>query len=208
MAIDPTLAMYLVVAVLGLVLFMLLAKRRRQAQEARRAERRRGGRRRDDALQEVPSSDTVREARPAPGRPMLRTYAMPVVDQGEMRILNQLEALVRNANAGHRILAQIALSGFVYNGSKGLSKQDEDEIAQLLSSRIVDFLVVDRDWNPVTAIGLERDALSAGAEDGVEAHACESAGVCYMRVSPLGFTETETGALEDLLRPAATIAAQ
>jgi hypothetical protein len=190
-----------VVALFGLGVGILLLRRRKK-RERRRAERRRRQTEMERTLRES-------EARHDTAPPMpLRTYPMPVVDIAEERVFDQLEDIAAHGALDHRVLPHVSLGAFLYAGDKGVTLEQERQWADVLSSREVDFLIVDGDWRPVAAIALERDALSARSDDGVEAHACESAGVAYMKVAPSGLVGAQLEDLKRHLGTAPTIAAQ
>lgn len=195
-------ALVLAVAALAGLGIAIYFMRQRKKRERRRAERRRRQAETEPTLRES-------EAQQAAAPPMpLRTYSMPVVDVAEERVFDQLEDVAAQGALDHRVLPHVSLGAFLYAGDKGVTREQERHWAGILSSREVDFLVVDGDWRPVVAVGLERDALSARSDDGVEAHACESAGVAYMKVSPGGLIGAQLDDLRRHLGTAPGIAAQ
>jgi hypothetical protein len=169
----------------------------------RRAGRRRSDRRRAQAAQASRAPHDAAEA-----QPRLVTYPMPVVDVAEARLLEQLQDVVARSGTEARVLPQMTLSAFLYNGMKGLSRAQEHRAAALLASRQVDFLVVDAAWNPVAAVSLERDPLAAGEDDGVEAGACETAGIPFYWATTHGLPEVDLEEIGLRVSGAASIAAQ
>ncbi|MDG4648332.1 DUF2726 domain-containing protein [Roseibacterium sp. SDUM158017] len=194
----PAVMLAAVIGVLGLFAIAVILRQRKK-RIRRRLERRR--------QQETQREQNERNASAA-RKPSLRTYAMPVVDVSEKRVFAQIEEVALRGAAGHRVLPQVALSAFLYNGMKGLSRSDEIEAAILMSSRQVDFLVVDDAWQPVVAVSLERDSLSAGEDDGVEADACANAGILFLMASPRGLSPAQLDEIRRHVGDPQVIAAQ
>jgi hypothetical protein len=97
---------------------------------------------------------------------------MPVIGLIEERVFDELEDIASQSIMGHRVLTQLSLSAFLYAGSSGLSRADEQRVAAHLASLQVDFLIVDADWQPVVAVNIERDAVSASDALEVEGEIC------------------------------------
>lgn len=178
---------------------------RRRTKLHLRAERRRkraepGQPARDDSPRNTPTSTASLMP--------LRTYPMAVVDASEERLYGQLEELAEHSFMGHRVLPRVSLGAFLYLGGAAGSPAQEARRAALLAAREVDFLVVDGDWQPVAAIDLEREALSGRPADGVEAHACESAGVAYIRVAADGLAAAQIDDIKRLMASLHSLAAQ
>jgi hypothetical protein len=190
------------VAAAFLVIVAVVVVRARRKKARRKAERRR--RKAEEMRRERERHEAEQSLPPVP----LRTYPMPVVDVSEERVFDQLEDLVHQSVLGHRALPHMSLDAFLYAGDKGITPAQEQHWADLLSSREVDFLVVDGDWNPVVAIVLERDALLTREEDGVEAQLCDNAGVVFMKVSPGGLTDAQIEDVKGYLASGQAIAAQ
>jgi hypothetical protein len=195
----PAVMMAGLIALAALVLGVIVLRARRRRQR-RRLERNRRDREAQRAQMEQGAAPVA--------APRLHAYPMPVVDVSEERVFEQLDAIAARSVMGHRVLPQLSLSAFLYNGMKGLSRAEEMASTALMSSRQVDFLIVDGDWHPVVAVSLERDALTAGEDDGVEADACAAAGVLHLQVAPGGLTEAQLDEIKRQLGAAPSIAAQ
>jgi hypothetical protein len=95
---------------------------------------------------------------PVDDLPPVTAYPMPVIGLIEERVYDELEDIASQSIMGHRVLTQLSLSAFLYAGSSGLSRADEQRVIAHLASLQVDFLIVDADWQPVVAVNIERDA--------------------------------------------------
>jgi hypothetical protein len=111
--------------------------------------------------------------------PRIVAYPMPVIGLIEERVYDELEDIASQSIMGHRVLTQLSLSAFLYAGSSGLSRADEQRVIAHLAGLQVDFLIVDADWQPVVAVNIERDEVSAS--DALE----EEARSARMRAWPI-----------------------
>jgi hypothetical protein len=111
--------------------------------------------------------------------PRIVAYPMPVIGLIEERVYDELEDIASQSIMGHRVLTQLSLSAFLYAGSSGLSRADENRVIAHLAGLQVDFLIVDADWQPVVAVNIERDEGSAS--DALE----EEAKSAQMRAWPI-----------------------
>jgi hypothetical protein len=111
--------------------------------------------------------------------PRIVAYPMPVIGLIEERVYDELEDIASQSIMGHRVLTQLSLSAFLYAGSSGLSRADENRVIAHLAGLQVDFLIVDADWQPVVAVNIERDEGSAS--DALE----EKAKSAQMRAWPI-----------------------
>jgi hypothetical protein len=109
---------------------------------------------------------------------------------------------------GHRVLTQLSMSAFLYAGSSGLSRADENRVIAHLAGLQVDFLIVDADWQPVVAVNIERDEGSASGALEEAGEICANAGVAYLIVNAEGLSRERHDEITRLLRPKTGIAAQ
>jgi hypothetical protein len=113
---------------------------------------------------------------------------MPVIGLIEERVYDELEDIASQSIMGHRVLTQLSLSAFLYAGSSGLSRADENGSIAHLARLQVDFLIVDADWQPVVAVNIERDEVSASDALEEEGEICANAGVAYLIVNADGLS--------------------
>jgi hypothetical protein len=188
---------------LVLLLVGLLRLRSRRRRERRRRNRRA---QRVDTAAAATQSDAAEPA--ADGLPPITAYPMPVIGLIEERVYDALEDIASQSIMGHRVLTQLSLSAFLYAGSSGLSRADEQRVIAHLSSLQVDFLIVDADWQPVVAVNIERDAVSASDALEEEGEICSNAGVAYLIVTADGLSDTRRDEIRRLLQPKKGMAAQ
>ncbi len=186
-----------------LLLGVLLRLRSRKRRDRRRRERRAH---RNQPASAVASVDTSEDA--TEHLPSIKAYPMPVIGLIEERIFDELEDIAGQSIMGHRVLTQLSLSAFLYAGSAGYSRADEQKVAAHLANLQVDFLIVDGDWRPVVAVSIARDESSAHGALEVEGEICAQAGVAYMIVGADGMSEQRQAEIKHLLQPQAGIAAQ
>lgn len=186
-----------------LILFTLLRLRARKRRAARRLERRA---KRADAT--VIAAATEGGASKPDDLPRITAYPMPVIGLIEERVFDELEDLASQSIMGHRVLTQLSLSAFLYAGSSGYSRADEQRVAAYLSSLQVDFLIVDADWQPVVAVNIERDAIAGTDATEVEREICIRAGVAYIVVTADGLSKERRAEIGHLLKAKTGIAAQ
>jgi len=117
-------------------------------------------------------------------------YPMPVLELTEERVFDALEDLAGQSVMGHRVLTGLPLSAFLYAKQPGATRAQEGAATRGLRAALIDFLIVDADWNPIVAVDLERDDLTGGSADMSVGEACENAGILYLRVGADGLTET------------------
>jgi hypothetical protein len=189
-------AIFLALTLVVLLLRARSARRKRRLRRAREAH----------AAASAPAASMQTEAE-AP-LPPLRTYHMPVIDVSEERVFEALEEIAARSIMGHRVLPQVALSAFLYTGSHGMSRVQEQSAAALMASRQVDFLLVDGDWRPVIAVNIARDNLSDEADDDFEARACITAGVGFLVVQASGPTPAQVDEIRRLVEVGQPVAAQ
>jgi hypothetical protein len=194
----PAVILLAVATVAAIAVGMLVMRARRRRMQ-RRADRRR--RKAETERVEMAAAEAVSIEIP-------RAYPMPVIEVIEERVFDQLDDLAAQSVMGHRVLPRLSLNAFLYIGSKGVSRAEEQEAKRILSSRQVDFLVVDGDWQPVVAVNLERDALASQDDDGLEAEICVDAGVAYFTVAPKGLTDAQLAEIRVCLGRAQAVAAQ
>jgi hypothetical protein len=127
-------------------LLLLLALLRMRSRK-RRAERRKA--RRAQRVETVVADPSNTDATtPIDELPQVTAYPMPVIGLIEERVFDELEDIASQSIMGHRVLTQLSLSAFLYAGSSGLSRADEQRVTAHLASLQVDFLIVDADWRP------------------------------------------------------------
>jgi len=184
---------------LVLVMRLRSRKRRMDRRRARRAERVEG------AAQGT-ASDIVNAA--SEKLPNIKSYPMPVIGLIEERVFDELDDIASQSVMGHRVLTQLSLSAFLYAGSSGLSRVDEQRVMAHLAGLQVDFLIVDADWQPVVAINIERDEVSGSDALEAEGDICRNAGVAYLIVNANGLSTEREDEIKRLLQPRPGIAAQ
>jgi type III secretory pathway component EscV len=190
-------------AALLVLLFALLRLRSRK----RRAQRRKT--RRAQRVETTTFADTAADpTAPAEALPQVTAYPMPVIGLIEERVYDELEDIASQSIMGHRVLTQLSLSAFLYAGSSGQSRADEQRVTAHLASLQVDFLIVDADWRPVVAVNIERDAVSASDALEVEGDICARAGIPYFIVNADGLSERRREEISGYLRAQEGIAAQ
>ncbi len=185
------------------LLFALLRLRSRKRRDRRRKERRAA---RVEASAPASTAESTEAAEE--DLPRIIAHPMPVIGLIEERVYDELEDIASQSIMGHRVLTQLSLSAFLYAGSSGLSRADEQRVTAHLASLQVDFLIVDADWQPVVAVNIERDAVSATNSLEVEGEICANAGVAYLIVTADGLSEARKQEIKGLLQPKAGIAAQ
>jgi len=190
-------------AALLLLLFALLRLRSRKRRAQRRRTRR--AKRVETAVTATPSEAAEVVSNELP---KVTAYPMPVIGLIEERIHDALEDLASQSVMGHRVLTQLSLSAFLYAGSSGLSRADEQRVTAHLAGLQVDFLVVDADWQPVVAVNIERDAGSATDALEVEGEICRRAGVAYLIVTADGLSTERRDEISRLLQTREGIAAE
>ncbi|KPQ16545.1 MAG: Protein of unknown function (DUF2726) [Rhodobacteraceae bacterium HLUCCO18] len=190
-------------AALLLLLLVLFRVRSRRRRERRRRERR--ATRVETAVIATASEGAGAMAEELP---KITAYPMPVIGLIEERVFDALEDIASQSIMGHRVLTQLSLSAFLYAGSSGLSRADEQKVTTHLASLQVDFLIVDADWQPVVAVNIERDAGSASDALEVEGEICRRAGVAYLIVNAAGLSTERQNEISRLLQPREGIAAQ
>jgi len=190
-------------AALLLLLFALLRLRSRKRRAQRRRTRR--AKRVETAVTATPSEAAEVVSNELP---KITAYPMPVIGLIEERVHDALEDLASQSVMGHRVLTQLSLSAFLYAGSSGLSRADEQRVTAHLAGLQVDFLVVDADWQPVVAVNIERDAGSATDALEVEGEICRRAGVAYLIVTADGLSTERRDEISRLLQTREGIAAE
>ena len=190
-------------AALLLLLFALLRLRSRKRRAQRRRTRR--AKRVETAVTATPSEAAEVVSNELP---KITAYPMPVIGLIEERVHDALEDLACQSVMGHRVLTQLSLSAFLYAGSSGLSRADEQRVTAHLAGLQVDFLVVDADWQPVVAVNIERDAGSATDALEVEGEICRRAGVAYLIVTADGLSTERRDEISRLLQTREGIAAE
>jgi len=190
-------------AALLLLLFGLLRMRSRKRRTRRRNERRAS---RVENTAAVPPGEAAGPS--GMELPQVRSYPMPVIGLIEERVFDELEDIAGQSIMGHRVLTQLSLSAFLYAGSSGLSRADEQRVASHLASLQVDFLIVDADWRPVVAVNIERDEVSASDSLEVEGDICARAGIPYLIVKADGLSEQRRDEIGRYLQAQDGIAAQ
>ncbi len=190
-------------AALLLLLFALLRLRSRKRRAQRRRTRR--AKRVETAVTATPSEAAEVVSNELP---KVTAYPMPVIGLIEERVHDALEDLASQSVMGHRVLTQLSLSAFLYAGSSGLSRADEQRVTAHLAGLQVDFLVVDADWQPVVAVNIERDAGSATDALEVEGEICRRAGVAYLIVTADGLSTERRDEISRLLQTREGIAAE
>ena len=197
---------------LMLVLVLLLRLRSRKHRAERRAERRRKRRASNGdgaAVSRTATESTLSAADDAPAElPRIIAHPMPVIGLIEERVYDELEDIASQSIMGHRVLTQLSLSAFLYAGSAGLSRADQQRVTAHLAGLQVDFLIVDADWQPVVAVSIERDAGSTTDALEAEAEICRQAGVAYLVVQADGMSKERLAEITRLLAPKDSIAAQ
>jgi len=190
-------------AALLLLLFALLRLRSRKRRAQRRRTRR--AKRVETAVTATPSEAAEVVSNELP---KVTAYPMPVIGLIEERVHDALEDLASQSVMGHRVLTQLSLSAFLYAGSSGLSRADEQRVTAHLAGLQVDFLVVDADWQPVVAVNIARDAGSATDALEVEGEICRRAGVAYLIVTADGLSTERRDEISRLLQTREGIAAE
>jgi hypothetical protein len=190
-------------AALLLLLLALLRMRSRK----RRAERRKARRAQRVETVVVDPSNTDATT-PIDELPPVTAYPMPVIGLIEERVFDELEDIASQSIMGHLVLTQLSLSAFLYAGSSGLSRADEQRVMAHLASLQVDFLIVDADWRPVVAVNIERDAVSSSDALKVEGDICARAGVPYFIVNADGMSQQRQKEIARYLQAQDGIAAQ
>lgn len=190
----------------GAMMLLLLVMLRLRARK-RRAQRRKE-RRAHRSETPVPSGVADGAESVAVELPPITAYPMPVIGLIEERVFDELEDIAGQSIMGHRVLTQLSLSAFLYAGSSGFSRADEQRVTAHLASLQVDFLIVDADWQPVIAVNIERDAGAATDSLEVEGEICAKAGVAYLIVTADGLSEARREEIKRLLQPREGIAAQ
>jgi hypothetical protein len=186
--------------VLLLILFRLRSRKRRDRRRlAGRAQRV------EAAIAGTPDGDAGGTTRDLP---RIVAYPMPVIGLIEERVYDELEDIASQSIMGHRVLTQLSLSAFLYAGSSGLSRADENRVIAHLAGLQVDFLIVDADWQPVVAVNIERDEGSASGALEEAGEICANAGVAYLIVNAEGLSRERHDEITRLLRPKTGIAAQ
>jgi hypothetical protein len=105
--------------VLLLVLFRLRSRKRR-AQRRKQARAQRV----EAADRGTPDGDARRHET----SPKIVAYPMPVIGLIEERVYDELEDIASQSIMGHRVLTQLSISAFLYAGSSGLSRADEQRV--------------------------------------------------------------------------------
>jgi hypothetical protein len=190
-------------ASLLLLLLVLLRVRSRRRRAQRRRERRAA---RIETTVTAPASEAVGSK--IEELPKITAYPMPVIGLIEERVFDALEDIASQSIMGHRVLTQLSLSAFLYAGSSGLSRADEQRVTAHLAGLQVDFLIVDADWQPVVAVNIERDAGVASDALELEGEICRRAGVAYLIVNADGLSPERRDEISRLLQPREGIAAQ
>jgi hypothetical protein len=189
-------------AVLLALLMVLFRLRSRKRRAQRRSKRR--AQRVEASVAGTPdrTSDDVETL------PKIVAYPMPVIGLIEERVYDELDDIASQSVMGHRVLTQLSLSAFLYAGSSGLSRADEQRVVAHLARLQVDFLIVDADWQPVIAVNIERDEVSASDALEEEGEICRNAGVAYLIVNADGLAPAKRDEITRLLQPKTGMAAQ
>ncbi|WP_308124581.1 DUF2726 domain-containing protein [Maritalea mobilis] len=145
--------------------------------------------------------------------------ARPVLNRAEDRLFEQLDDLVSTSIMGHNLLAQVSLGEFLMIRRKGRSYGEWQSDFNRVNAKRVDFLIVDRDWNPVLVIeyqgaghygpdGTIKQKRDAEKRDAIKRMACMSAGIGFMEVVAQGLTERQEAEIKALFYPPSWIAAE
>lgn len=78
--------------------------------------------------------------------------AQPLLNRSEYQVLLLLEVVVRELQAGHRVMAQTSMGEILRPRPTSSSKRDEELAFRSINSKRVDFLIVDRRGLPALAV--------------------------------------------------------
>jgi hypothetical protein len=108
----------------------------------------------------------------------------PLFNRGEYQVLLVLEAVVRDLDAGHRVMAQTCLGEFLRPKSTG----PETNLAfRSINSKRVDFLIVDEKGIAVLVVEYQGQGHYQGTaelRDAVKKEAFRTAGIALIEVLP------------------------
>jgi hypothetical protein len=135
--------------------------------------------------------------------------AQPLLNKSEYQVLLQLEAVVLELQAGHRVMAQTSMGEILRPRPASSSKRDQDLAFRSINSKRVDFLIVDRRGLPALAIeyqGLGHYRERSFMRDAVKREVFRKANVAFLEV-PAEFRNDEVrGAVRKLLKRSAVAA--
>jgi hypothetical protein len=139
------------------------------------------------------------------------TCIVPLLNLSERRVFQEIEALLREIGAPHRLFAQVAL-GEVINVQPGLADPAQRQSAlNRINAKRLDFLIVDRDWIPVLAIeyhGSGHFRGNADARDAVKREACRAAGLPLIEIARSGMSPQQRDEITRRLGQSPRLAAE
>jgi hypothetical protein len=109
----------------------------------------------------------------------------PLLNKSEYQVLVLLEAVVRDLQAGHRVMAQTNLGEILRPRPTSASKRDQELAFRSINSKRVDFLIVDRRGLPALAVeyqGHGHYRERSFMRDAVKREAFRKANVSFLEV--------------------------
>lgn len=116
----------------------------------------------------------------------VRFEARPLFNKSEFQVLLVLEAVAREAKAGHRVMAQTCYGEFL-RLKRGEKNEEADRAYRSVNSKRADFVIVDAAGYPVIVVEYQGSGHYQGTaelRDAVKREALRSAGVPLVEVMP------------------------
>lgn len=135
----------------------------------------------------------------------------PLLNRSEGGLFGDILCVLSEVRGGHRLFAQVSLGEIVRVPAGGTHRSDRQSVFNMINAKRLDFLVVDREWNPVVALEyhgkghFRGDALK---RDAIKRAACAAAGLPLVEVESGGLTDGQRLDLRRILRPATSLAAE
>lgn len=137
--------------------------------------------------------------------------AIPVLNHAESRIYDAIAAVLDEAGVGHRLLAQVSVGEVLKVQPNGANRSERQTAFNMINAKRFDFLIVDRNWQPVAALeyhGTGHDQGDARKRDAIKRAACKSAGLPLIEVMDKGLDPNQRCDLRRLLGIPTQLAAE
>jgi hypothetical protein len=133
------------------------------------------------------------------------------MNKPEFVLFLELERIVAQGRAGHRLFAQVSFGAFLEATSRADLTQIRDAAFYSVQRKVADFLLIDKFGNPVAVIEYQGDGHYQGNahdRDHAKRVACQRAGIPYIEVPATGLTKGQRHDLRLLLGIAPQMAAE
>ena len=169
------------------------------------------GRRQHATAAEAPAPDQGTDAEPLLQLAAVRWTVKRLMGASEFRSFRELEALVVESSAGHRLFSQVSIGEILRVDPASGSRSARMSAFNLINAKRVDFLIVDRSGFPVAAIeyqGADHYRGNAAMRDAIKREAFRLAGVPFVEIPKEGLGAEQVTELRRLLCLDQSVAAE